>query len=144
MKTIHQTIFGPPDGNCWQAATASILNLGLDEVPNFVTFDDWDAEFLRFLREHDLYPIYLEVEKSEDWKPLGFHLITGESPRGEYDHVIVGKNGKAYFDPFPGGDCQLESLRYYIIFAARLIRSQKVDNLEQLKSYVEKVEAEEL
>jgi hypothetical protein len=43
MKPVFQTRYGEGRGNCFQAALASILDLELEEVPDFVSAyrDDW-------------------------------------------------------------------------------------------------------
>lgn len=38
MKKVYQTIVDKGNGNCMQAATASILELELNEVPNFIDY----------------------------------------------------------------------------------------------------------
>lgn len=51
MKQIYQTIYGT-SGNCWQAVIASMLELELDEVPNFISFEDSFAVQDAFLLKH--------------------------------------------------------------------------------------------
>jgi len=49
MKPVNQNAFTDGTGNCFSACLASILELSIDEVPNFVkdskgqTFKMWDA-----------------------------------------------------------------------------------------------------
>lgn len=50
MIKVYQTIHGKGNGNCMQAAFASLLELPLDDVPNFKAFGDkWFVELWNFL-----------------------------------------------------------------------------------------------
>lgn len=65
MHHVFQTNFNPgthPDpGNCWQAQIASLLNLPLDAVPNFVAFGDdcWKVQEQFLLTQGYRYVEYL-------------------------------------------------------------------------------------
>ena len=105
------------------------LELTLDDVPNFAqwfNFDDksdmtWYLNFLAFLKGHDLYAFDLDATGGiKEWIPQGYHFINGPSPRGEYDHVIVGLDGLAVHDPYPDGNCELLKHDTWTIFASRL------------------------
>jgi hypothetical protein len=53
MKKIYQTIHGIPHGNCMQAAVASLLNIEIDDIPNFIDYgDDWLSEIEKVLSEY--------------------------------------------------------------------------------------------
>ncbi len=45
MKKVYQTIVDPIKGNCMQAAIASLFELDLEEVPNFIELEDWVLKF---------------------------------------------------------------------------------------------------
>jgi hypothetical protein len=125
MKKIYQDKFGEPKGNCLQAAIASIFELALDAVPNFVEFeDDWFVKLTAFVKRWDVTPCYIPLHgddvKEEEWKPAGWHLIEGKSPRGDYNHVIVGHNGGLAHDPFPNGNCELDSHEFWVVFISRI------------------------
>jgi len=49
MKPVYQTVIDPDKGNCMQAALASLFELELEEVPDFVTSD---ISFEYFLNKH--------------------------------------------------------------------------------------------
>lgn len=120
MTPVYQTIFTPPHGNCLQACVASLLNLRLEDVPNFMLTPgpDWYDGFVSYMLQHNLYPIYIDADAvTEDGRsPIGYHLIQGKSPRGQHDHVVVAHEGDIVHDPHPdGGD--LEDQRYVIVFA---------------------------
>lgn len=97
-------------GNCWTAAIASILELPLHEVPNFIEIDveggeDWYLHTIRFLKEHGWSIIQTFDENDEEFlpQPDEYYLQTGVSPRGDGTvyHVVVAQNGKMVHDPHP-------------------------------------------
>ena len=54
MKKVYQTVVDKDKGNCMQATIASILELPLDDVPNFIEFDkkpgtSSQSELIRYL-----------------------------------------------------------------------------------------------
>jgi len=51
MKKVYQTIMDPKKGNCMQAAYATLFNLELDQVPNFILYEDrWFGVLWEFLK----------------------------------------------------------------------------------------------
>lgn len=53
MKKVFQTIVDRGHGNCMQAAIASLFDLELEEVPNFIEYPNWFEPIKKFLGEHD-------------------------------------------------------------------------------------------
>jgi len=105
MKVVEQTKFEGV-GNCTQACVASIFELELDEVPDFVNnHKDWyRALELWTIANYMLFPIMMELK---DGPPrlmgqslYGHYLISGQSPRGRR-HMCVGKHGRVVHDPHP-------------------------------------------
>lgn len=102
MKPVFQTIYSVPHGNCLQACVASILELSLEEVPNFMLHGDgwWQYYVEWMISNYNLQPISIVIEKGCT-VPHGYHFIQGKSPRGDYDHIVVAFNGNEIHDPFP-------------------------------------------
>lgn len=107
MKPVDQNILSDKAagvrGNCLQAAVASILNLDLDDVPNFndappdVGF--WGLLAL-FLRRRGLFT--WEMHGPGIFHPDCFYLAYGKSPRGAgMTHAVVYRNGELVHDPHP-------------------------------------------
>ena len=118
MKPVYQTIFGSPSGNCLQACIASILNLPLSEVPNFMERpgDEWLQAMDEFLYKCGLQAV--RIVPHDHFEAHGFHLISGPSPRGDYWHSIVGFDGSPVHDPYPDGKCELVSEETWTLFVA--------------------------
>lgn len=97
MRPVDQTTFGYPDGNCWSACVASLLEMPVHEVPWFLGHDDWYAAFAAWLRPRGYYPV--TVPWSEGWCPEGFYILGGRSPR--HSHAVVAKGREIVHDPHP-------------------------------------------
>lgn len=107
MKPIKQDIFsdgrdGAIPGNCFQAAVASIFELGLVNVPHFVAgHTDWFFAFHDWLISHNgLYPLSFNYSESIIFDLKGYCLVTGMAKRG-LRHTVVYKDGKLAHDPHP-------------------------------------------
>jgi hypothetical protein len=58
MKKVFQTIVDKDHGNCMQAAVASLLDMELDEVPNFIELGHgWFLTMRHFFEDHGGYDI---------------------------------------------------------------------------------------
>lgn len=106
MKPVYQTKFGESDGNCFQAAVASLFDLPLDDVPDFMERRSlWWDRFCEWSRVHyDLEPLCIEIRKDYWFTPAGLYLLSGKSPRGNYQHQCIALNGEIVHDPHPSGD----------------------------------------
>jgi hypothetical protein len=106
MKPVFQTKFGDPDGNCLAACLASILEIGLDQIPDFGNDSAWYDRFSQWMvTNFDVKPIDLSISQLEkwEWNLNGYHLINGKSPRGDFYHSVVGLDGEMVHDPHPDG-----------------------------------------
>ena len=106
MKKVYQTKFGEDEGNCMAACIASILELDINEIP--MLKDDADGSYAKklndFLKTREC--CYVEYETGEpavNWWVLnsGYSIISGDSPRGNCLHAVVGYKGCMVHDPHP-------------------------------------------
>lgn len=123
MKPVFQTIFDNRTGNCLQACVASIFELGLEDVPNFVgAGEGWVEAYCGFLFEqYRLQVMTLDRDallRQGVWWPGGYHIISGDSPRGDWQHSVVGFEGEMVHDPHPEGGGLAEE-RTFDVFVAR-------------------------
>jgi hypothetical protein len=52
MKKVYQTIVSSDNGDCMQAAIASLFELELKQVPNFIELgSDWHEPFVKFFED---------------------------------------------------------------------------------------------
>ena len=116
MKPVDQTILGEPHGNCLQACVASILELALDDVPNFMEYEDWDGEFVKFMAGFGLEPVEFNV--AAGWTPGGYHCALGETSRGIL-HSVVAHGGEVVHDPHPSKN-GLHTVTAWMVFVATL------------------------
>lgn len=106
MNPIEQTILRPPDGNCFAACVASILELRLDEVPNYPWEGNgasWVKQWQDWLAKINLGFLFYSppVEQAATSAPGGYSIGTGKSPRGDWNHAVVMKDGRLVWDPSP-------------------------------------------
>lgn len=105
MKPVDQTVFTVPGGNCFSACVASLLEVPLDEVPYFMgdaPIDepyDWMTPLLEWLRPRGWWAIPLPV--GNGWTPEGLCILSGKSPRGNFDHSVVARGLELVHDPHP-------------------------------------------
>ncbi len=107
MKPVKQTKFGPKEGDCFPACLASILEIDIDPIPDFMN-EEWPGNFEKWLRvKYGLYPIW--VFHPVQLRPFGYYILSGKSPRGDFQHSIVMYDGGFSFDPHPEGGDSLET-----------------------------------
>jgi hypothetical protein len=110
----------PPDerGNCIQAAVASLFEVELESVPNFITARDWFAALNEWLLPTGLAAIIMPIE--DMWVPSDvMYLLIGNSPRGDWTHIVIHKNGRLVHDPHPDGVGIAEGPRWIVMFVAK-------------------------
>lgn len=105
---VTQTVLYTPEsaalgvqGNCLQAAVASLLKMPLDAVPHFSAFLWWIGAAELWAR--GLHPALTfrsaKVEGVDDI-PLFRHILCGPSPRG-VSHSVIAEEGRVVWDPHP-------------------------------------------
>lgn len=106
MKPVYQDKFGH-GGSCFTACIASILEVNLKDIPNFVEFEDkWMLKLWEYLKplglDYSTYDFQCRSYDPPKRIPSGYHIISGYAPRG-YCHAVVGFRGQFVHDPFPNG-----------------------------------------
>ncbi len=97
-------------GNCFSAVIASLLEENMLDVPHFCLHENWREKTNEWLADKNLFYIDMLLRgdlRDELVKFFGYHEISGGSPRGDFDHSIVGFKGEPFFDPHPSGDMLL-------------------------------------
>lgn len=126
MIPVYQNKIGS-NGSCFASCIASILELPIKDVPNFVEFGkDWMLELWKFLEPKGLTYTSVNFKQHEapERIPSGYHIISGYAPRG-YRHSVVGFRGQCVHDPFPNGGGLIT------VDSWGVIHSLEYDNWEQ-------------
>lgn len=118
MKKVYQTKFGSPDGNCFAACVASILEIGIDEVPDFKEGNgEWYQKYKQWLRNYayDFIAIKGFDSEDKDFCPHVYSIVGGTSPRG-LDHAVVYFGMEMVHDPHPdgGGITDIQDWIYFV------------------------------
>jgi len=112
MIPVNQTVLTEGDGNCVAACVASILELGIDEVPNFIMDEaqpySWDVWLTKWCAAHGVNARWTRQ------RPYGLSIGLGTSWRGT-DHAVVMKDGRTVHDPNPLVYPGLRSVDEYIV-----------------------------
>ncbi len=118
MIKVYQTIIDKGHGNCMQAVVASLFELELNEVPNFIEFGKsrWHGELYHFFNSigsYDICSIYKDRHGTEMLKKIalfdkgidGFFYATVKSKLFEdvCHAVVVDINLNIIHDPNPNG-----------------------------------------
>lgn len=104
MKPCLQTSFGDKQGNCFSACIASLLELAIEDVPNFCVDygeDDWQNEAEKWLGKRGLALVSVQI--NEEVPAWDFYWMAGgKSGRGIY-HAVIYRAGELVHDPHPSG-----------------------------------------
>lgn len=130
MKPVYQTQFkgypkqhketGPDAGNCLAACVASILELDLEDVPNFTAIPgehEWWKALQAFVTERGWYLYALDPEQGAPEET--YYLAVGKSPRGDFNHVVVANGKDIVHDPNPSGEGLDGYAKELYLFVAR-------------------------
>ena len=132
MKPVKQLIFKTDNngvGDCLRACVASILEFSIEDVPNFIEWEQGNGEYLTVLNDFlgaygykALNVWFADWDDPTNWKPPGYHMIYGYSERG-IKHAVVGFQGEMVFDPHPDGT-GLTTVDSYTVLVASLADPQ--------------------
>lgn len=118
MKPVHQTLFGAPDGpneligNCYPSCLATLLDVDLAEVPHVYQLhavdDDALQATLNWLHGRGYTTLcYDWAPWVQRYFPGALVIVSGKSPRGEFQHAVVGEitetGWRLIHDPHPNG-----------------------------------------
>ena len=120
MKPVEQTKLSYPDGNCFAACLASVLEVALEEVPCFHG-DGWLDRYNEWLAPRNLVLINLTYASAEGepWYPAGYSLLAAKSPRGDWLHAVVCLDGEVVWDPHPQREMGIGERKEWTIFYVR-------------------------
>lgn len=117
MKPTDQTIFGYPNGNCFAACVASLLEMPIEEMPNHHGKDNegWWTCWREWGTERNIS--FINFQASDEYIPHGLTIASVKSPRGDFLHSVVSWAGKAIHDPHPERTAMgLKIIEYTLMF----------------------------
>ena len=124
MKFVNQLIcHGEDDGDCFRACVASILELPVEDVPNFSGIAQNDEEFWDLnntwaaTKGFKYVTIYLE---KQNWSIISgiLCIASAKSPRREdQTHAVVWHDGIIH-DPHPSNDFLAETPEEFTLFVS--------------------------
>jgi hypothetical protein len=112
MRPVMQTKF-PVRGNCWRAAIASLLEIGIDSMP---AFEDAGHRMFSDTRTWAMNEGYSVFAYDADKPPASYAIAFGQSPRRfDSDHAIVVEDGVMVHDPHPSSEGLRDVKGYWVI-----------------------------
>jgi hypothetical protein len=102
MRPVRQSVPGP-DGDCYAACVASLLEIDLDEVPDLIG-DRWASALRRWLAARDLCidfrpgdgrPLADQSDPPRGYAVAGLRVLDGSV------HAVVCHDGAIVHDPSP-------------------------------------------
>lgn len=121
MIPVKQTKTGD-GGNCFRACVASILELSMEDVPDFCNEnpDNWFVSFCDWLRQFGMTAMMIKAER---WKGSYSKILRdvdllagGKSAIRDNMHEVIYRNGEMIHDPAPEELGLANGPRDYIIF----------------------------
>jgi len=107
MKKVYQTKYGRKEGNCFQAALASLFELKFDDVPDFCNIystetEEWYEKFVEWLNERGYSSIPLSLDDEMGLNRPNYKncilLVTGKN-KDNVNHCVLYRNGKPIHNP---------------------------------------------
>jgi hypothetical protein len=100
MKWIKQTLTGELYGNCLQACFASVLEIRLDHVPNFMLFEThWWSALVMWLGTISYVIEYIECAPPSNGQYYITSLVYDCHAKG-ISHAVVMKDGIIVHNPW--------------------------------------------
>lgn len=122
LNLYTQTLFGGPEappaerGDCDRNCLASFIGEDPFSIPHFYGSDDelsvQHHDYHKWLEKKGFYRVcFINSERSPWWFPLGLCIVLGKSPRGNWNHVVIGEitsrvplEWRMVHDPHPSRD----------------------------------------
>lgn len=115
MKPVMQTKPGA-DGNCFHACLASVLEVGIADVPEWPDGPDWLEHVRRFLADKGLGMLALQVQAPEALAAVdGYFIVSGHTD-GTVEHAVVVRQGRVVHDPHPNPTCKVRFDWLYVLY----------------------------
>lgn len=135
MKPVKQTRVGQDNGNCWTACIASILELPIEQVPDFIDEKDFYGSTVKWLGKRGLTLVQIDLQHSTYWPffwgDTVWTILSGQSPRGDWKHAIVGNGLKYVHDPHPDNKMLKGDIEYVYLMVPITGKTKEQDEDEE-------------
>jgi len=102
MIPVFQTMYGAKKGNCHQAALASILELDLYDVPNFMVMEEPFKPMSMWLAERNIGFMFVKPYEYDQDGMKDAIMIGSVKTESDVYHSVIVQNGKIIHDPLDG------------------------------------------
>jgi len=105
MKPVYQTDITKTTGNCFSACVASILEVPVEKVPNFLASGNMKEGVEKWFSERGLYFLTVGPPPGREPEfPVHYIVIGWASHKKEFKHSVIGYRNKIVHDPTPKGE----------------------------------------
>lgn len=121
MKPVYQTVFDSKNGNCMQACVASIFEVPLEVIPNFMGKGvlHYERIFNAWCKDLSLISFDITPGDTFDFRVVKNHHWIGLVPSVRlegFDHAVVYKGDQFVHDPIPKAKPPKEFPKIFTIF----------------------------
>lgn len=118
MKPVFQTKLHSEtiNGNCLAACIASLIECTIEEQPHYEDLENWSSAMRKFLESKGYtFDGTARSYESEGYEGVdGYVIMCGKSPRGEFGHCVIYKDGSIH-DPHPSNHRLLTEDYFFLI-----------------------------
>lgn len=129
MIPVDQDVFGKPNGNCFTACLASLLQVPLTALePVQALYREGATRWEEGRDEKHWVKCWAEIQGFiaaqhamilvgvlPPHVPAGYSILGGGSPRGDFGHYVVAHDGEVVHDPHPSRDGIVGSAEEYLV-----------------------------
>jgi hypothetical protein len=130
MIPVTQTDLRVPGGNCYASCIASILEVSLGAVPNYIMEEDWLARFSDLVSKYGLRLVMINYNDELDNIIKGVTVIAGGISFRNTPHAVVWKDGGCIHDPHPdrSGLVKVEDVTLLVMMDASRVLELRIDS----------------
>lgn len=136
MKPVQQEKTESGSGDCFAACIASLLEMPLEEVPNFCAEgEEWPINAINWYRGQGFAILEFDYSDQPDsvaiaeMKSLGgYCIVSGQSSRFDCLHAVIYKDGELIHDPSPDGG-GVKDIQYVTFLCAHDPSASRRENI---------------
>lgn len=142
MKPVFQTNTEPGSGDCFSACTASIFEVDIRSVPNFMEYGSWLDHYNEWLKQYNGQFALMEKSLLEYINTISIASV--RSPGGDWNHAVLFRRNKFLFDPNPKYNIIYDEERVQDICLIYPIDARKAIKIPNTKKYAKMHDVQEV